>query len=252
MFKYKLRYIPNTLGVMRIAISVGLIPLFLVIWLGGHPFSSESTLAIVTLSFFMFAGFTDIIDGTIARWIPGGQSNTGATIDGISDMIMVVVSFVFFIPIMDFSSWVYPTFLAGLGFKSANGLFAVIKNRKSSILLHTYGIKLLGFLLFTIPILYFFVGAAAWLEIHLIVVISYLALMLTEEILITIMLKGPNQDIKSIFMVKRENEKYLAKLEAEKAGESKPEVEPAPVVSEEPKTQTPKTTVAKKTPAKKA
>ena len=210
---YKLKHIPNTLGFTRISIAIALIPLFLIIWIEGHPFSTASTLSTVTIILFMVAGFTDIIDGTIARNIPGAQSNLGATIDGISDMMLVVVSFVFFIPIMDFGSWVYPAFLGGLGFKLASGLFAVVKNRKSSILLHTYAMKCLGFLLFTAPILYFFFGAAPWLEIHLMVVLGAIGLIVTEEVLITILLKGPNQDIKTIFHVKRENAKFEAECD---------------------------------------
>ena len=216
----KLKYIPNIMGLYRIIASITLIPLFLILWIGGEPFSSESTLAIVALVIFMSAGLTDIFDGTVARAIPGAQSRLGATIDGIADMTLVFVSFVFFIPIMDTGSWVYPAFLIGMGFKLAVGLFGQFRHKELSILLHTYSMKALGFILFLTPIIYFFSGGAAWTEIYMIFALCAIGVVVTEELLINIMLKGPSQDIKTIFHVKRENGKILAKR-AEKAKESK-------------------------------
>ncbi|MCL2570221.1 MAG: CDP-alcohol phosphatidyltransferase family protein [Firmicutes bacterium] len=207
----KLRHIPNILGVYRIVTAVALIPLFLVILFGDHPFSSSSTLAIVTIIIFALGGFTDIIDGTIARSIKGGQSDVGATLDGIADMAMVIVSFVIFIPIMSVGGWVYPVFLAGLGFKIASGVFAQLKHKENSLLLHTYAMKLLGFLLFLTPILYFFAGPAAWFTGWLIFVIVTLVIVIVEEVLINVLLKGASQDIKTVFKVRSENEKILAR-----------------------------------------
>ncbi|MCL2484359.1 MAG: CDP-alcohol phosphatidyltransferase family protein [Firmicutes bacterium] len=213
----KLRYIPNILGGMRITLSIALIPCFLFFWINDMTFllSDNYWFSIFTITIFMVAGFTDIIDGTIARNIKGGQSNMGATIDGISDMTMVGATVIFFTPIMHYGEWVYPVWIAALCYKVAVGVFGHFRHGSKSILIHSYAMKLLGFVLFIIPIFYFFTNGAAWVEWYLVGVLAYLVLVITEELLIHIMLKGSSQDIKTIFHYKRENAKIMARQAAE-------------------------------------
>ncbi|XP_071540914.1 cardiolipin synthase (CMP-forming)-like [Panulirus ornatus] len=73
--------VPNFLCVSRIAISPVLFHLVL---------SANYNLA---LGFFMFAGFTDLIDGWIARTFPGQASNLGSFLDPLADKVLVASLF---------------------------------------------------------------------------------------------------------------------------------------------------------------
>ena len=89
--KYKAKHIPNTLGVLRVIACVALIPLM--IW---TPYTWYM------MAIYLFAGFTDMIDGTLARRIPNAKSDFGATLDSVSDMFLVVITIVLLTPSMIF------------------------------------------------------------------------------------------------------------------------------------------------------
>ena len=218
MKKYlKLKYLPNLLGFIRIAIAVTLIPFFLFYWITGRPFMLRTdyvidVLGVVLISLFMFAGVTDMIDGTIARAIPNAQSEFGATVDGISDMAMVAVCGIFATPLAaaEYGWWLYGLFMGALAYKVIVGVIGHLRHGTKSILIHTYMMKTLGLLLFFIPILFFFTNGARWVMWYSIFMICWLTLTISEELLIHLLLKGSDQDIKSIFFIKKVNARFLA------------------------------------------
>ncbi|XP_053646923.2 probable cardiolipin synthase (CMP-forming) [Cherax quadricarinatus] len=73
--------IPNFLCMSRIAFSPLLVHLVI---------SSNYSWA---LGLFMFAGFTDLLDGWIARTFPGQASNIGSFLDPLADKVLVALLF---------------------------------------------------------------------------------------------------------------------------------------------------------------
>ncbi|MCL2570090.1 MAG: CDP-alcohol phosphatidyltransferase family protein [Firmicutes bacterium] len=189
----KLKHIPNILGVLRILMTIPIIFL--------TPFG------IVSMVLYMGAGFTDMIDGPLARRIKDGRSQMGATLDSVADMLLVIVAIVFLMPAMDIWGWLFLFYIIALSFKIGSGFVGYVKH-KEMVLLHTYTNKLLGFLLFITPILYFFFGPSLALNIYIIFVGVVIFVITTEEILINLMLKRPCRDIKSVFGIRAANRAF--------------------------------------------
>jgi len=199
----KLKHIPNILGFIRIGLCVAILVLFLI-----EPFS------VASISVFIAAGITDLIDGPLARRIKDGKSKIGATLDSVADMIMVIVAAAVVVPAMEIALVHKIIFWTLLVFKIGSGVAGQIKH-KEMVFLHTYGNKLLGLTLFTIPIFYFFFvhGADAVPLAFLIYwhFVMFLVLVITtEEYIINLTLDKPSRDIKWVFDVKRENAKTRA------------------------------------------
>lgn len=264
---FKAKHIPNALGIARVIACFALVPLM--IW---TPYTWYM------MAIYIFAGFTDMIDGTLARHIKDAKSDFGATLDSVSDMLLVVITIVLLTPSMVVGAfgattvgpavwdWMYAGFLVALGVKIISGIIGRIKFGEM-VYLHTYQVKLLGFVLFIIPIIYYFtfiVGGvtASWVmlayNIYLCFAIFYICLDTTEEIIINMKLKKPCRDIKSIWGIKAANERFAAEDAAKAAAAQKAEAAPAPAPKTEiattnapvQKAETSKKT-APKTPAKK-
>jgi len=203
----KLKYLPNMLCWLRIALCIPILVLFIV-----------EGFTLVGMILFIIAGVSDIIDGPLARRIPGAQSEKGASLDSIADMIMVFVSFGAIIPVMVFGTehmWIGIGFFIALGYKLLSGVIGNIKY-KEMVWLHTYGNKILAATLFSLPIVYYFLASTLpmWFVVYLIIVMILIVVITTEEIAIHLMLKKPSRDIKSVFGVKAANEKRAASEDA--------------------------------------
>jgi CDP-diacylglycerol--glycerol-3-phosphate 3-phosphatidyltransferase len=159
------------------------------------------------------AGVTDMIDGPIARRLKA-TSQSGAIIDSVADMVFV--GFIILLPVMGLWAWLLLSMYIALAYKVGSGLIGYIKHREM-VLLHTYGNKLLALFLFSIPIVYYFVGASLFVNIYTLFGMVCIFVITTEEILINLLLSKPNRDIQSIFQVKAVNE---ALLKAETAASS--------------------------------
>ena len=197
--KMKLKHIPNALCIIRFILVALLIPLSFTI----GPF------AVLSITIFLIAGFTDMIDGTIARNIKGATSNLGAELDSLSDMFMVIVSVFFIIPHMVIWRHLQLLIILALVFKLMSAVPGLIKHRKV-FFLHTLSNKALGFILFiTIPI-YFIFGPGPNLAINIYIVFIIVAVFTItfEEMVIIGTLDYPRKDIKGFWQVKRVNEEY--------------------------------------------
>ena len=100
--------------------------------------------------FYLFCGFTDMIDGTIARKT-GTVSEFGTKLDTVADLVFVAAAFVKLLPAIHISKWLWIW----------GGVIAVIKItniilgyafQKQFLSLHTIMNKITGLLLFLLPL----------------------------------------------------------------------------------------------------
>jgi len=201
----KLKHVPNILGFSRILMCAAIILIVLII---------EKPLGMIFLTVYLLAGITDMIDGPLARRIKDAKSDFGAVLDSIADMLLVIVGVFFVVPIMmkerpEIYSWIFISFIIALSFKIGSGLIGYIKH-KEFVLLHTYSNKVLAFLLFIIPIIYFARPPIVVLNFYFIFALVCVYIITTEEILINLMLKKPSRNIKSIFGVREANRNFEA------------------------------------------
>ena len=99
---------------------------------------------------YLFCGFSDMIDGTIARKT-NSTSKFGSQLDTIADLVFVVVSMIKLLPAIHIPWWLWIW----------GGVIAVIKisniiwgyvSKKQFISLHTIMNKVTGLLLFLLPL----------------------------------------------------------------------------------------------------
>ena len=104
---------------------------------------------------YLFCGFSDMIDGTIARKT-NSTSRFGSQLDTVADLVFVVVSLMRLLPAIHIPQWLWIW----------GGVIAVIKisniiwgfgSKKQFISLHTMMNKITGFLLFLLPLTISFV-----------------------------------------------------------------------------------------------
>lgn len=185
-----LKHLPNVISGSRIFLCIPIIFL--------APFGVPS------MVFYLLAGFTDMIDGPLARRIKDGKSELGAILDSVADMLLVIIAILVILPKMETFAWIFPAYLIGLTYKILSA-FAGLFKHKQMVLLHTWSNKALGVLLWVGPILYWIFGNCLGVDIYLIAALASIFIITTEEILINLLLKKPNRDIKSIFGVKAAN-----------------------------------------------
>ena len=130
---------PNVISVLRIAGSISL----LFCDVRGWPF----------WSLYVLGGLSDIIDGWLARKLHA-ESNTGAILDSVSDIVFVACCAISLLPVLEIPMWLWIW----------AGVIVIIKivNQISSLVVckrfcfpHTVANKLTGFLLFlTVPTMF--------------------------------------------------------------------------------------------------
>ena len=99
---------------------------------------------------YLFCGFTDMVDGTIARKT-NGESAFGARLDSVADFVFVIVSLIKFLPVLDIPKWLWVWMAVIAVIRIGNMMFGWIFSRKD-IALHTILNKLTGSLLFLLPL----------------------------------------------------------------------------------------------------
>ena len=104
---------------------------------------------------YLFCGFSDMIDGTIARKT-NSTSKFGSQLDTIADLLFVVAAMIKLLPVIHLPGWLWIW----------GGVIAVIKisniiwgyvSKKLFISLHTIMNKVTGLLLFLLPLTISFV-----------------------------------------------------------------------------------------------
>ena len=146
-------------------------------------------------TFYLLAGFSDMIDGKVARRLKI-QSDFGAKLDSISDLVFSLCIAIVLIITISFPKWLMISIIVILIIKLISYLIGYYKYHQWSTL-HTYLNKLVGLLIFGLPLLYWINPFVSEL---LISIISLLASI--EELIITINSQELNRDCHCIFSLK--------------------------------------------------
>ena len=110
----------------------------------------QQTYSHMFFALYLFCGFTDMIDGTIARQFCS-DSEFGARLDSLADITFATIAITKFLPVIQLSFIIYLWIVAIALIKSSNITFTYIK-RKKFILLHTIANKITGLILFIFPL----------------------------------------------------------------------------------------------------
>ena len=104
---------------------------------------------------YLICGFTDMIDGTIARKT-NSTSKFGSQLDTIADLVFVVVSLFKVLPAIHIPQWLWIWGAVIAIIKITNIIWGYI-SKKQFISVHTIMNKTTGLLLFLLPLTIFFV-----------------------------------------------------------------------------------------------
>ena len=99
---------------------------------------------------YLIAGFTDMIDGTIARKT-NTVSELGSRLDYIADCVFFAVCLVKLAPVMVLPLWLW-LWIAGIGVLKLTSLFLIFLFRVNFSTVHSLLNKITGFLLFVLPL----------------------------------------------------------------------------------------------------
>lgn len=174
-----MKYIPNSLSIFRL---VMIIPLVIF-----EPFSFMFMVA------YVLACASDMLDGPIARKFDV-TSQLGATLDGIADMLLVIVVLIRVIPIIDIPLWIVLWIGLAVMMKITAIVVGYIRH-KQVISLHTYLGKTFIFILCLFPVFYLFLPATT----ILIPIIIFAMVVFAEEIYICATANEPDPNVKGIF-----------------------------------------------------
>lgn len=142
---------------------------------------------------YALCGLSDILDGFIARKMHM-QSERGAKLDSIADIIFGTLLAVKIIPILNITLWMIIWIMFIVVLRSVSYIIGYKKFHAFSSL-HTYTNKLTGLMLFISPVLFLFFG---FIVTGCILCVTASA-STVEELLITIKSKTLNRDCKTIF-----------------------------------------------------
>ena len=99
---------------------------------------------------YLLCGFTDMIDGTIAR-----KTNSvtvfGSRLDSVADFVFVVAALIKLLPALNIPTWLWGSIFVIALVKIINLILGFLRNRRLTVE-HTAMNKLTGFLLFLLPL----------------------------------------------------------------------------------------------------
>ena len=99
---------------------------------------------------YLFCGFTDMIDGTVARKT-NSTSQFGSQLDTIADLVFVVVAIFKLLPVIHLPGWLWFWIGVITVIKISNIIWGFV-SKKRFIALHTIMNKVTGLLLFLLPL----------------------------------------------------------------------------------------------------
>lgn len=152
-------------------------------------------LSIAFILIYLVCGISDVLDGYIARKT-NTVSKLGGKLDSVADLIMISVVIIllypFIKPIMQAEIIIW---IVSIGIIRLLSILVVLIKFKTFAILHTYGNKITGFLLFIVPLLMPFVQLNTY--VYVICVIASLSAL--EELLIHLSSNELQTNKKSIF-----------------------------------------------------
>ena len=182
MKKY-IKFVPNILSVSRIIAASFL-------------FTFNDFYNPVFLCIYIFCAATDFFDGKIARKYHC-ESKLGAALDSIGDGMTYLPLLKILVVQKAVPMWIVIWLLAGVALALVGAIIALVRFKKFFIP-HTYIGKLLGGVIFVLPLMAQFMPLIAWI----IVIVATATINVFEIIYIQIMSKQP-QDVLSIFHVNK-------------------------------------------------
>lgn len=188
------RKIPNIITLSRIPLAISLIFIY-------------PPLGIASFIVYCTAGVTDMLDGFLARRIPGGKSKMGAELDSIADLVLALVGIFVILPVMEIWDWFMFVAIGIFVVKVLSASITGIIKHKRPLFLATIANKMAALLLFLCPVLYFFIGASLIINIYLVFLVVFYSIAILEEAVINLMLNQPSKSIKGIWEIKKENSK---------------------------------------------
>lgn len=185
-----IKQIPNILTASRILIAI--IILFI------KPFS------IAFYVIYGYCGISDLFDGVIARAIKN-ESSFGSLLDTIGDVLLTVTgSFVTFKYMYTVDNlWIWGMLAAVLSiylFRAIGAIVTLVRFKKFAML-HTIGNKVGMILLFLFPLFYELLAKVNGAQVGLYVICGICVIAAIEEIIIEIITKDFNENVKSIFQL---------------------------------------------------
>ncbi len=99
---------------------------------------------------YLTAGFSDMIDGTVARKT-GTAGEFGSKLDSIADIMFVTVCLIRLIPVLDIEKWLYVWIVLIVVIKAAN-IASGLKRRKRIVFVHSILNKITGMSVFVLPL----------------------------------------------------------------------------------------------------
>lgn len=142
---------------------------------------------------YIMSGISDIMDGYIARKT-NTTSKLGEKLDSVADFFMVVVLIPVFYTILNPDTFIL-LWIIVIGIIRVISLIIVLAKYKTFGMLHTYGNKITGLILFLIPLLLIAVPE----EVLIYLVCSIASITALEEIGINLSSKEFSANKKSIF-----------------------------------------------------
>ena len=187
-----MKYIPNLITLLRIVLCIALIFI-------------SPVLGTVSFIVFCVAGFTDMIDGPLARRIPGAASKLGADLDSFADLFLIIVGVFIIMPAMNIWDFLWFAAIGILVIRVALASIIGLIRYKQVMFIHIWSSKLGSLLLFFSPILYFIIGGGIVINIFITFAVIWEVLVTIEEAIINLTLEKPNPDLKGIWEVKKNN-----------------------------------------------
>ncbi|MBR3845880.1 MAG: CDP-alcohol phosphatidyltransferase family protein [Clostridia bacterium] len=186
-----MKNIPNILTVIRTVLA--LILLF---------FFTEMTFLYILL--FSVAMFTDIIDGTIARSL-GAESYFGAVFDSIADLLLDlnIIKLVITCKVLTKKLGLWMVIALGIGIISP--VINFIKHKKF-FMIHSVPCKIVAGAVSVIPFAIHF----GFIDTYILFCLALLSFAMIEIVIMSILLKKPDPDAKSIYHVIKENKALKA------------------------------------------
>jgi len=151
-------------------------------------------LSIAFLAIYIICGISDVLDGYIARKT-NTTSKLGDNLDSVADFIVIVVLMIALYPIINLTFLII-IWVAIIGIIRVVSVIVVFIKYKTFEMLHTYGNKITGLVLFTFPLSLVF--AKSDVMIYMICMVASISAI--EELLINIWSKELRLNKKSIFL----------------------------------------------------
>lgn len=177
-----MKSVPNCITAVRIVLSLAMLLI--------------TPLSTAFIAVYSICGISDVVDGQMARKT-GSASQLGARLDSVADLVMICVSLIVLLPYikppMEVILWVVFIFII----RSISMITAYVRYKTFAVL-HTYGNKLTGSLLFLFPLSLPYIHSF----VPMFIICAAASVSAAEELVIHLTSNELEIDRKSLFMIK--------------------------------------------------